>query len=199
MISRIGAKTAGERRAVAAFTLIELILVMALMVVIIALLAPSLGNFFRGRTLDSEARRLLALARYGHSRAVSEGVPMLLWLDPDRRSYGLSEEFSYSTRDEKAIAYQLEPDVDLEVDRRGNALAKRSVALPTGLGLGVNAVAIRFDPDGFISEESPVGLWLRERAKAGQAGQSSSVIWITQDQYRVYYEIQTNQMAFLRR
>ncbi|MCX6930914.1 MAG: prepilin-type N-terminal cleavage/methylation domain-containing protein, partial [Verrucomicrobia bacterium] len=63
-----------------AFTLIELILVMALLTIVISLTAPSLSKFFRGRTLDSEARRLLALTRSGQSRAVSEGMPMDLWV-----------------------------------------------------------------------------------------------------------------------
>ena len=37
------------------FTLIELVLVMALLVVAISVTAPVLSRFFRGRTLDSEA------------------------------------------------------------------------------------------------------------------------------------------------
>src|SRR5437773_775638 len=46
-----------------AFTLVELILVMALLGIVLAVSAPSLSNFFHGRTLDSEARRLMALTR----------------------------------------------------------------------------------------------------------------------------------------
>src|SRR5437667_3469223 len=61
-----------------AFTLIELILVMALLVIVMAVSAPALSNFFRGRTLDSEARCFMSLTRYGQSRAVSEGIPMVL-------------------------------------------------------------------------------------------------------------------------
>ena len=56
---------------------------MALLTMVISLTAPSLSRFFRGRTLDSEARRLLALTRSGQSRAVSEGMPMDLWVDAD--------------------------------------------------------------------------------------------------------------------
>ena len=41
-----------------AFTLVELILVLALLVVITSLVAPAMSNFIRGRALDSEARRL---------------------------------------------------------------------------------------------------------------------------------------------
>ncbi len=57
-----------------AFTLIELILVMALLLIVIGVALPSLKRFFHGRNLDSEARRFLSLTRYGQSRAVSEAT-----------------------------------------------------------------------------------------------------------------------------
>src|ERR1700743_3614114 len=41
------------------FTLIELIMVMALLVVAVCLVAPRMSDFIRGRALDSEARRLM--------------------------------------------------------------------------------------------------------------------------------------------
>ena len=49
------------------FTLVELILVLALLVVITSIAVPSLSNFVRGRALDSEARRLAeeAETRFG--------------------------------------------------------------------------------------------------------------------------------------
>src|SRR5437867_13133540 len=78
------------------FTLIELILVMALLAIVMAFSAPALTSFFRGRTLDSEARRFMALTRYGQSRAISEGVPMMLWIDTRRGTYGLQEEPGYN-------------------------------------------------------------------------------------------------------
>src|SRR4051794_30959806 len=43
------------------FTLIELILVMTLLMIVLAVSAPSLGSFFKGRNLDSEARRIYSL------------------------------------------------------------------------------------------------------------------------------------------
>ena len=70
------------------FTLIELILVLALLVIITSLAAPAMANFIRGRALDSEARRLSALMHAGQSRAVSEGVPMMLWVDEKQGAYG---------------------------------------------------------------------------------------------------------------
>src|SRR5438067_839751 len=75
-------KPAGRRRSQGqGFTLIELILVMTVLVIAVSITAPALSSFFRARTLDSEARRLLSLTRHGQSRAVAEGVPMELWID----------------------------------------------------------------------------------------------------------------------
>jgi len=65
-----GRARAGGRIHGQAFTLIELILLMALISIVISLVAPRLAAFFHGRSLDSEARQLLALSRHGQSRAV---------------------------------------------------------------------------------------------------------------------------------
>ena len=74
------------------FTLLELMLVLALLSVVIAVQAPTLARFFRGRNLDAEAQRFLALTRYGQNRAVAEGVPMVLWMDAEAGQYGLEAE-----------------------------------------------------------------------------------------------------------
>jgi prepilin-type N-terminal cleavage/methylation domain-containing protein len=73
--------TAGTDDALRAFTLVELIVVMTLLVTVIALASPSLAGFFRGRAVDAEARRFMSLTRLGQSRAAPEGVPMILWVD----------------------------------------------------------------------------------------------------------------------
>src|SRR5213082_1044073 len=88
-----------------AFTLIELVLVMTILLIVFSVALPSLKGFFRGRNLDSEARRFLSLTRYGQSRAVSEGVPMVLWMDPASGTYGLQQESGYNPIDAKAIDY----------------------------------------------------------------------------------------------
>src|ERR1035437_951402 len=100
------------------FTLIELILVMALLTIVISLTAPKLSRFFHGRTLDSEARRLLALTRSGQSRAVSEGMPMDLWVDAQQGAFGLQAEASYDTSDPKAVDFALDSGLQLEVVAR---------------------------------------------------------------------------------
>jgi len=78
----------------AAFTLIELLLVMALLTVVMALVSPSLGPFLRGRSLGYEVRRFISLTRMAQARAAHEGVPVRLWVDPDLRMMGMDPEFS---------------------------------------------------------------------------------------------------------
>ena len=76
------------RKTRAAFTLVELVLVMALMVMLVAFVAPSLRNSFKHRALDQEATRLVALTEYARNEAVSQGIPTEVWLDAQSGSYG---------------------------------------------------------------------------------------------------------------
>ena len=71
-----------------AFTLVELVLVMALLVVFLALSAPSIAHSLNQHALKEEATRLLALTEYARSEAVSQGVPMEVWIDAQSQSFG---------------------------------------------------------------------------------------------------------------
>ena len=146
------------------FTLIELILVMALLTIAVSITAPALANFFRGRNLDSEARRLLALTRQGQSRAVSEGVPVEMWFDTQRGAFGLEVEPSYEPSDPRAIEFTVDSDQRLTVLDSNNNLqaAAAGMLLPTSgastlrvLSNRPNLPRIRFLPDGSISQRSP--------------------------------------------
>ena len=166
-----------------AFTLIELILVMALLVIVIAVAAPSLSRFMRGRTLDSEARRFVSLTRYGQSRAVSEGVPVVLWINTRQGSYGLRQEAGFTEQDAKAVDFLLGKDLRVEVaglPAQHGPLAQARATRQTD----PNSPMLRFPPDGFIDETSPQSVVLRD-----QRGES---IWITQSRNRLNYEIHTN-------
>jgi len=166
-----------------AFTLIELMLVMALLTIVIAVSAPSLSNFFRGRTLDSEARRFVSLTRYGQSRAVSEGIPMTLWIDTRRGTYGLRQEPGYTDQDTQAVDLVLGPALRLAVADLpgvGAQPVRASLAQPAD----PNIATLRFQPDGFIDPSSPRSVVLSE-----DIGDS---IWITQTRNRLNYEIHTN-------
>jgi type II secretion system protein H len=75
-------------RSPGAFTLVELILVMALLCVILGLAAPSLSRSMRGRNLAQEGTRLVALTEYARDEAVSDGVPMEVWIDATSGHFG---------------------------------------------------------------------------------------------------------------
>jgi type II secretion system protein H len=176
------------------FTLIELILVMALLTVVISLTAPKLSRFFHGRTLDSEARRLLALTRSGQSRAVSEGMPMDLWVDAEQGTFGLQAEASYDTTDPKAVDFALDSGLQLEVVNKTVAAPVNTVAMnrsrqaSTASVLRVNLVhanlpTIRFLPDGSIGEASPQMLHL--------SSSDGGSLWLAQGRDGVSYEIRS--------
>lgn len=176
------------------FTLIELILVMALLVVAFGITFPALQGFFQGRVLDSEARRLLALTRYGQNRAVSEGVPMVLWIDSDEGEYGLETATGFVEEDAQARSYKIDGDLELEVanpllSRSGTRLdldlaspGERTAPLAGGGPNTLNGIPrIQFLPDGYIGETSPEYIALRE-------GENNEV-WLVQTTNRLAYEL----------
>jgi type II secretion system protein H len=176
------------------FTLIELILVMALLTVVISLTAPKLSRFFHGRTLDSEARRLLALTRSGQSRAVSEGMPMDLWVDAQEGTFGLQAEASYDTSDPKAVDFTLDSGLQLEVVNKTVAAPVNTVAMnrsrqastasvPRVNLVHANLPTIRFLPDGSIGEASPQMLHL--------ISSDGGSLWLAQARDGVSYEIRS--------
>jgi type II secretion system protein H len=144
------------------FTLIELILVMTILTIAISITAPALSNFFRGRSLDSEARRLLALTRLGQTRAVSEGLPVQLWIDATRDECGLEADSSYDTTDAHAVEFTLDRDLQIETDNTGSTAGGTTMpntatsgSPNSGNGSHSNLPHIRFLPDGSVGEGSP--------------------------------------------
>ena len=166
-----------------AFTLIELILVMALLSIVLAISAPALSNFFRGRNLDSEARRFVSLTRYAQSRAVSEGVPMLLWIDIRQGAYGLQQEAGYMQVDTKAVDFVLGKDLRIAVADVPVLAGQMRQARPAAQA-NPNVPRLRFQPDGFIDQTSAQTVIIREN--------SGESLWITQSRNRLNYEIHTN-------
>jgi type II secretion system protein H len=176
------------------FTLIELILVMALLTIVISLTAPKLSRFFHGRTLDSEARRLLALTRSGQSRAVSEGIPMDLWVDAEQGTFGLAAEPSYDTSDPKAVDFELDSGLQLEVLTKAVVAPVNAVTMNRSQQASIASVprvnlvhahlpTIRFLPDGSIGEASPQKLHL--------TSSDGGALWLAQSKDGLSYEIRS--------
>lgn len=181
-----GNKRNAERTAGAAFTLIELILVMAMLMIVLAVSAPSLSKFFHGRTLEAEARRFVSLTRYAQSRAIADGSPMIVWIDAKQGWYGLQQETPDTDPDPKAVTVQVARDLSLELADLPATSGRSSQERITG-------PRIRMTADGFISETSPASVVIREQDQAGDA------ILITLSRNRLNYEIATNLSQNLRR
>jgi type II secretion system protein H len=154
-----------------AFTLVELLLVLTLLVVITSMVAPAMSNFIRARAVDAEARRLFALMHAGQSRAVSEGLPMMLWVDEKKGAYGLEAETSPKSGDPKAENLTVDENVQIAVLNAGTATLTTFQNLP----------AIRFLADGTIDENSPQTLRL--------ADAKGNALWLVEARTRMGYEI----------
>jgi len=181
-------------RGAAAFTLIELILVMAILTMAVSVTAPTLANFFRGRTLDSEARRLVALTHNGQNRAVSEGIPIDLWIDSDNRTVGLEAEPSYEKTDAKAVEFSIDSGLQIEVIRSAaitpspmTFISRQAVSTASVPRVNLTHPAlptIRFLPDGTVSDSSPQKLRLSAR--------DDRSLWLVLSQDKISYEIRSN-------
>lgn len=154
-----------------AFTLIELILVLALLVIITSIAVPRMSGFIRGRALDSESRRLMSLMHAAQSRAVSEGAPMMLWVDEKAGSYGLAAETSGQNGDAKAEDLSLDSTLQIAVLNLGTGEQTTFKNLP----------AIKFLPDGMVDENSPQTLKLTDTAGFSR--------WLAETKLRTGYEI----------
>ncbi|MDB6056337.1 MAG: type secretion system protein [Verrucomicrobiales bacterium] len=163
-----------------AFTFIELILVMVLLAAVLSLVFPSLKGFFRARNLDSEAQRFLAVTRLGQSRAVSEGVPMILWMDPQARSYGLQVQAGYGANDTKLKQFTLDPSLQMQPEVTVTGAMTQS-NLWTQARKVTTRPEIRFLPDGSISESSPARVVIRQ--------DKDDALWITETTNHLRYEI----------
>jgi prepilin-type N-terminal cleavage/methylation domain-containing protein len=134
-----------------AFTLIEFILVMALLATLMAIAVPSLSRSMRQRSLDQEAVRFLALTEHARNEAISHGVPMEIWIDTDASRFGLRSKPGHLLIEPRQVEYQLGPETRFELESR--------------LGLfGIQR--IEFGPDGALAWDSLDVLRLVDRQRA---------------------------------
>ena len=169
---------------VAAFTLIELILVMALFVIVIGVVSPELSSFFRGRNLDNDAEQFLSLTRYGRSRAISEGVPIELWINPKAGSYGLQALSGYTETRTNALRYAVSDSVQISTSIPVATLVHSNYWTQTKTFVR-GLPTIRFQPDGYISDTSPRDIYFKQ-------GNDSTIV-IAKDPSNLRYEMQSTQ------
>jgi Tfp pilus assembly protein FimT len=170
----------GKPRDNRAFTLVELILVMTMMIIVIGVIFPSLEGFFHGRNLDNEARQFLSLTRYGQSRAIAEGIPVELWINPGQETYGLQALSGYSESQTNPMVFAVDKTVQIALSAPPTVLT-RSNQWTQPSGRAGALMKIRFQPDGFISDTSPENIFFRQ----GDGGE----IWIAETPTHLRYEI----------
>lgn len=176
-----------------AFTLVELILVMTVIIVTLSLIMPRLSDFFANRAIDSEAKRFIALMHYGQVRAVADGVPMMLWIDSAHGAYGLEQEPGYAGRDPRAEDDSL-PD-GLKIGTSRNTIKLPVANSQTGriltgqVSQGRNKLpAIYFSPDGDINYTRSVGAISIQDA-------NDPPVWIVLNSSDMTYGIQSQNPA----
>jgi Tfp pilus assembly protein FimT len=164
-----------------AFTLIELIVVMSLMVIAVSIAAPSLKFFLKGRSHEDEARRFLELTRYASSRAVEEGVPVDLWVNIKQNTYGMAASRGYTETKTNAVSFKADADVQMQISQSLGLLTQSNFWTPFNTRRGAVAI-LRFQPDGFISDTSPQTVKFIE-------GQDPD-IWVTENANHMRYDLE---------
>ena len=139
-------------RSATGFTLVELIIVMTLLAIVAALAVPSLARSMRQRNLDEEATRLLALTEYARNEAVSQGVPMIVWIDAKSQRYGIEPKTGFDADETRAREYAMNADVQAEIDKAA--------------GSGGVVEAMEFEADGALSTSSVEAVRLVDRFKS---------------------------------
>jgi len=168
-----------------------MVVVMTIMVVIIGTVAPNLKGFLQGRNLTNEARRFWSLTHYGSSRAINEGVPVDLWIDVKRGTYGLAASGGYTETKTNAVTMTLDADVKMAVSPSPGTLTQSNFWTPSALSRTRGGLpVIRFQPDGFISDNSPQSVIFGQ----GTAPQ----IWIAENPNHTRYEIEFNHAKLVR-
>jgi type II secretion system protein H len=139
------------------FTLVELVIVMALLAVCAALTVPTLARSVRARYLKDEAARFLAATEYGRNEAVSQGVPMVVWIDPSTQHFGVEPKAGYQSAAGRERDFALGSDLSFEIDQ----------AATRGSGSGSQVDAVEFSPDGAPTLTSIETVRLVDRSKEG--------------------------------
>lgn len=137
----------------AAFTLIELVLVMAVLVTMLAIVAPVISRSMRGRNLEQQGARLQALTEYCRDEAANLGVPMTVWVDPESRRFGADVKAGYTADAAHRKEYALPADLNFD-PVQGAQAAKTS-----GHGFDV----AEFAPDGTLDPVSAPSVRIANR------------------------------------
>lgn len=102
-------------RSAGAFTLLELILVLAIIGTLLSIVAVSLSGFYASRKAEDAAGHFVALCHQSRNRAITEATPYHMHIDLEKESYWMT----VGPLDERIAAeygrtFTLEPGVDMD-------------------------------------------------------------------------------------
>lgn len=136
-----------------AFTLLELLMVLAVVAVLAGFAAPRLAGSLKGQRLDAQARTVIALARKARALASAEGRSYELVFDPSAQTVRLARQRDPLAApndpedpEREALATDLEWARPLPFEE-GVTLREAAGAQGESLDLG-QQFTIRFYPDG---------------------------------------------------
>ena len=101
------------------FTLLELVLVMAIIAILSAIVVPTLGGFSRGRKLNNVTQQLLAVANSARAHAMLDGVVYRLNFDINSKRYWLTlqqDDGSFVNADEQDLNYTIPDGIEIGTD-----------------------------------------------------------------------------------
>ncbi len=118
----------------AAFTLLELVLVLSILAILLVAVAPALSGFAVGRRPGQAATEFLALTRLAHSNAIARGMTYRILIDPAHGRWWLANDESGTSPAEGELGHVFMTPDGVRVSTNAPAVN----GLPT----------LRFTPDG---------------------------------------------------
>lgn len=152
-----------DRRHNSAFTLLELVIVLAVMATILAITAPNLARFIHGRSVREEARRFVAVTRRAAAYAVAHSCRTKVWigLTAENDENGFEKPRQYGWR----LVETFEEDEDDE---------ERTVTTAEGTEITVSPttteeeLTITFGADGSVSADDDLEITVVAGANPGE-------------------------------
>jgi type II secretion system protein H len=138
------------------FTLLELVLVMAIIAILSAIVIPSLSGFSRGRKLSNVTGHLIAVANVARAHAMIDGVVYRLNFDLNTKRYWLTvqqDDGSFANGDEQDLNYTIPDGIDIGTDLPAQSDGTYVEFQPSGR---VSTATIRL-VDSATGQESDVG------------------------------------------